>query len=129
MEKLYTVSKTIPGDDCDSEHELLIARFRLKLKKVGKITRSINYDLSLIPYTVEVTNRFQRLYLVDRVPEEPWTEVPNIVQDMVIKTIPKKKTYKNAKGLSGEALQIIVKRKEAKGKVEREGYTQLNSYF
>ena len=72
MEKLYTVSKTRPGADCDSDHELLIAKFRLKLKKVGKTTRPFRYDLIQIPYdyTVEVRNRFKGLDLIDRVPDE-----------------------------------------------------------
>ena len=81
MEKLYTVSKTRRGADCDSDHELLIAKCRLKLKKVGKTTRPFRYDLNQIPYnfTVEVTNRFKGLDLIDRVPEELWTEVCDIV--------------------------------------------------
>ena len=80
--------------------------FRLKLKKVGKTTRPFRYDLNQIPYnyTVEVTNRFKGLELIDRVPEELWTEVYNIVQEAVIKTIPKKKKCKKAKWLSKEAL-------------------------
>ena len=90
MEKLYIVSKTRLGADCGSDHELLIAKFRLKLKKVGKTTRSFRYELNQIPYyyTVEVTNRFKGLYLIDRVPEELWTEVRDIAQEAVIKTIP-----------------------------------------
>ena len=82
-----------------SDHELLIAKFRLKLKKVGKTTRPFRYDLNQIPYdyTVEVTNRFKGLNLIDRVPEEIWMEVPDIVQEAGIKTIPKKKKYKKAK--------------------------------
>ena len=75
MEKLYTVKKTRPGADCGSDHELLIAKFRLKLKKVGKITKPFRYDLNHIPYTVEVTNRLKGLDLVDRVPEELWMKV------------------------------------------------------
>ena len=77
MEKLYTVSKNRPGADCGSDHELLIAKFRLKLEKVGNTTRPLRYDLNQIPYdyTVEVTNRFKGLNLIDRVPEELWTEV------------------------------------------------------
>ena len=77
MEKLYTVSKTRPGADCGLDHELLIAKFRLKLKKVGKITRPFRYDLNQIPYsyTVEVTNRVKGLDLIDRVTEELRTEV------------------------------------------------------
>ena len=86
--------------DCGSDHELLIAKFRLKLKKVGKTTRPFRYNLNQIPYdyTVEVTNRFNRLDLIDRVPEELWTEVRNIVQETRIKTIPKKKKCKKANG-------------------------------
>ena len=81
MEKIYTVSKKRPGADCGSDHELLSVKFRLKLKKVGKITRPFRYDLSQIPYdyTVEVTNGFKGLGLIERVPEELWTEVCDIV--------------------------------------------------
>ena len=76
VEKLYTVRKTRPGADDGSDHELLIAKFRLKLKKVGKTTRPFRYDLNQIPYnyTVEVRNRFKGLDLIDRVPEELWTK-------------------------------------------------------
>ena len=93
MEKIYTVSKTRSEVDCGSDNELLIAKFRLKLKKVGKTTRPFRYDLSQIPYgyTVEVTNRFKGLGLIDRVPKELWMEVHDTVQEAVIKTIPKKK--------------------------------------
>ena len=89
-----------------SDHELFIANFRLTLKKVGKTTLPFRYDLNQIPYnyTVVVTNRFKGLDLVDRVPEELWTEVHDIVQEAVIKTIPKKKKCKKAKRLSEEAL-------------------------
>ena len=106
MEKLYTVSKIRPGADCGSDHELLIDKSRLKLKKVGKTTRPFRYDLSQIPYdyTVEVRNRFKGLDLIDRVPEDLWTEVHDIVQEAVIKTIPTKKKFKKAKWLSEEAL-------------------------
>ena len=81
------------GADCGSDHELLIARFRLKLKRVGKTTRSFRYDLNQIPYdfTVDVTNRFKGLDPIDKVPEELWKEVCDIVQEAVIKTMPKKK--------------------------------------
>ena len=122
IEKLYTVSKNKSGADCGSDHELLIPKFRLKLKKVGKITRPFRYDLNQIPYdyTVEVTNRFKGLDLIDRVPEELWMEVHDIVQEAGIKTILKKKKCKKAKWLSEEALQIAVKRREAKGKGEKE---------
>ena len=93
MEKLYTVTDARPGADCGSDHELLVAKFRLKLKKAGKTTRSFRYDLNQISYdyTLEVTNRFKGLDLIDRVPDELWMEVHNIVQEEVIKTIPQKK--------------------------------------
>ena len=99
MEKLYTVSKTRPGAVCGSDHELLIAKFRLKLKKVGKNTGLFRYDLNRIPYNyiVEVTNRFKGLDLIDTVPEELWTKVCDTVQEAVIKSFPKKKKYKKAK--------------------------------
>ena len=92
-------AKTRPGADCGSDQELLIAKFRLKLKKVGKTTRPFRYDLNQIPYdyTVEVRNRFKGLDLIDRVPDELWTEVLDIVQETGIKTIPKKKKCKKAK--------------------------------
>jgi len=81
MEKLYTVTKTTRGAACGSDHELLIAKFRLKLKKVGKTTGAFRCDLNQVPYdyTVGVTNRFKELDLTDRVPEEPWTEVCDII--------------------------------------------------
>ena len=103
MEKLYIVRKKArPGANCGSDHECLIAKFRLQLKKVGKTTRPFRYDLSQIPdnYTMEVTNRFKGLDLTDRVPEELWTEVRDFVQEAGIKTIPKKNKCKNAKWLS-----------------------------
>ena len=92
------------------------------MKKVGKTTRPFRYDLHQIPYdyTVEVTNRFKGLDLIDRVPEELWTEVCDIVQEVVIKTIPKKKKCKKAKRLSEEALQIAEKRGKLKAKEKRE---------
>ena len=101
VEKLYTVSKTRPGAECGSDHQLLIAKFRLKLNKVVKTTRPFRYGLSQIPYdyTLEVTYRFKGLDLVDRVPEELWMEVHDTVQEAVIKTIPKKKKWKKAKRL------------------------------
>ena len=94
--------------DCWSVHELLIAKFRLKLKKVGRNNRPFRYNLNQIPYdyTVEVTNRCKGLDLIDRVPKELCAEVCNIVQEAVTKTIPKKKKCKKAKWLSEEALQI-----------------------
>ena len=92
-------AKTRPGADCGSDHELLIAKFRLKLKKVGKTTRPFRYDRNQIPYDyiVEVRNRFKGLDLIDRVPDELWTEVRDIVQEPGIKIIPKKKKCKKAK--------------------------------
>ena len=122
MKKLYTVSKKRPGADCGSDHELLIAKFRLKLKKVGKTTRPFRYDLNQIPYdyTVEVKNRFKDLDLIDRVPDELWNEVRDTVQETGIKTIPMEKKCKKAKRLSGEALQIAVKRREVKSEGEKE---------
>ena len=106
MEKLYIVSKTRPGADCGSDHDLLITKFRLKWKKVGKTTRPFRYDLNQIhyDYTVEVTNIFKGLDLIDKLPEELWTQVRDIVQEAAIKTIPKKKECKKAKWLSEEAL-------------------------
>ena len=88
---------------------------------MGRTTRPFRYDLNQIPYnyTVEVTNRFKGLDLIDSVLEELWTEVHNIAQEVMIKSIPKKKKWKKAKWLSGEALQIAEKRREAKSKGER----------
>ena len=91
------------------------------MNKVRKTTRPFRYDLNQIPNnnTVEVTNRFKGLALIDRVPDELWTEVHDIVQETGIKTIPKKKKHKKAKWLSEEALKIAVKRREAKSKGKR----------
>ena len=98
---------------------------------MGETTRSFRYDLNQIPYdyTVEGTNVLKGLDLIDRVPDELWTEVHDIVQETGIKTIPKKKKCKKAKWLSEEALQIAVKRREVKSKGEKERYTHLNSEF
>ena len=125
-------AKTRPGADCGSGHELLIAKLRLKLKKVGKTIRPFRYDLNQIPYdyTVEVRNRFKGLALIDRVPDELWTEVHDIVKDTGIKTIQWKKCKKKKKKwLSEEALQIAVKRREAKSRGEKERYKHLNAEF
>ena len=104
------------------DHELLIAKFRLKLKKVGKTTRPFRYDLNQIPYdyTVEVRNRFKGLDLIDRVTDELWMGVHDIVQETGIKFIPKKNKCKKAKWLSKEVLPIAVKRREVKSKGEKE---------
>ena len=102
MEKLYIVRKTRLGADSGSDHKLLIAKFRLKLKKVGKTTRPFRYDLNQIPYdyTVEVKNRFKGLDLTDRMTDEIWMEVCDIIQETGIKTNSKKKKCKKAKSLS-----------------------------
>ena len=120
-EALYSQQKQDRAD-CGSDHELLVVKFRLKLKKVGKTTRPFRHDPNQIPYDYigEVTNRFKGLDLIDRVPEELWTEVCDIVQEAVIKTIHEKKKCKKAKWLSEEALQIAEKR-AAEGKGEKEG--------
>ena len=117
------------------DQELTVAQimnsFRLTLKKVGKITRPFRYDLNQIPYdyTVEVRNRFKGLGLIDRVPDELWMEVCDIVQETGIKTIPKKKKCKKAKWLSEEDLQIAVQRREEKSRGKKERYTHLNAEF
>ena len=119
--KLPVVDSGIEVSICGSDHDLLTAKFRLKLKKVWKTTRPFRYDLNQIPYdyTVEVTNRFKGLDLLDRVPDELWMELHDIVQKTGIKTIPKKNKCKKAKWLSEEDLQTAVKR-EAKSKGEKE---------
>ena len=110
--------KTRSGAECGSDHDLHIANFRLQLKKVGKTTKPIRYDLNwiLYDYTVEVTKRFKGWDLIDRVLEELWMEVWDIVQEAVIKTIPKTKKCKKAKWLSEEALQTAWE----KGRSERQ---------
>ena len=117
-------AKIRPGADCGSDHEPRITKFRLKLKKVEKTTRPLRYDLNEIRYnfTVEVRNRFKGLDLIDRVPDELWTEVRDIVQETGIKIITKKKKCKKAKWLSEEALEIAVIRREVKSKGEEERY-------
>ena len=111
MEKLYTVSKNKTGIDCGSDHELLIVKFRIKLKKVGKTTRPFRYDLNQIAYEKQIQGTRS-----DRLPEELWIEVHNIVQEAGTKTILKKKKCKKSKWLPDEALQIAAKRREAKSK-------------
>ena len=122
-EKLYTVNKTRLGADCGSDHELLIAKFRLKLKKTGKTTRPFRYDLNQIPYhyTVGVSNRLKGLDMIDRVPEELWTEVRYFVQATVIKTIPKKRNVKRQNGclrrLTNSCGKKRSERQRRKGKI------------
>ena len=101
------------------------------MKKVGKTTRPFKYDLNKIPYdyTVEVRNRFKELDLIDRVPDELYMEIHDIVLETGIKTIPKKKKCKKAKWLSKEALQVAVKSREAKSKGQKQRYTYLNAEF
>ena len=101
------------------------------MKKVGKTARPFWYDLNQIPYdyTVEVRNRLKGLDLIDRVPDELWNEVRDIVQETGIKPIPMEKKCKKAKWLPGEALEIAVKRREVKSKGEKERYTHLNAEF
>ena len=101
------------------------------MKKVGKTTRPFRYNLNQTPYdyTVEVRNRFKGLDLIDRVPDELRTEVHDIVQETRIKTISMEKKCKKAKWLSGEALQIAMKRREEKSKGEKERYKHLNAEF
>ena len=124
-------TQTRPGADCGSDHELLITKFRLKLKKVGKNTRPIRYDLNQIPYdyTVEVRNRFKGLDLLHKVPDELCMVVRDIVQETGIKTIPMEKKCRIAKWLSVEALQIALKRREIKSIGEKERYKHLNAEF
>ena len=101
------------------------------MKEVGKTTRPFRYDLNQIPYdyTVEVRYRFKGLDLIDRVPDELWMEVHDIVQETGSKTIPMEKKCKKEKWLSGEALQIVMKRREVKSKGEKERYSHLNAEF
>ena len=117
-----------PGADCGSDHELLITKFRPKLKKAGKTARPFRYDLNQIPYdyTVEVRNRFKGLDLIDRVPDELWTEVCDIVQETGIKTIPMEKKCKKAKwgGLTNSG-----EKKRSEKQREKERYKHLNAEF
>ena len=118
MENSIQSPKTRPGADCSSDHELLISKFRLKLKKIGKPTRAFRYDLNQIPYNYTMETQIQGIRS-DRVPEELWTAVHDIAQEAVIKIIPKKKKCKKEKWLSETALKIAEKRREAKGKGKR----------
>ena len=117
-------SKIGPRADCGSHHELLIEKFRLKLKKVWETTGPFRYDLNQIPfdYTVEVKNRFKEFDLVERVPEELWKDIHNIIQESVTKAIPKKKKFKKGEWVSEETLQIAEVKREAKAR-EKGKYT------
>ena len=123
LEEGYLLTAALPDFQCGI--------FRLKLKKVGKTTRPFRYDLNQIPYdyTVKVRNGFKGLDLIDRVPNELWNEVRDIVQETGFKAIPMEKKCKRSKWLSGEALQIAVKRREVKTKGEKERYKHLNAEF
>ena len=124
-------AKTRLGADYGSCHKPLIAKFKFKLKKVGKTTRPFRYDLNQTPsdYRMEMRNRLKGLDLMDRMPDELWMEVCDIVQETGIKTIPKKKKCKKATWLSEKALQIAEKIGEVKDKEEKERYTHLNAEF
>ena len=123
-------TKTRPGADCGSDHELLIAKFRLKLKKVGKTTRPFRYDLNQIPYdyTVEVRNRFKGLDLIECLMNYGLRFV-TLYRRQGSRPSPWKRNAKKAKWLSGVALQIAVKRREGKSKGEKEKYKHLNAEF
>ena len=128
IKKLYTVSKNITGADCGSDHELLIAKYRLKLKKVGKTTRPFRYDLNQIPYdyTVKVTKRFKGLDLIECLKNYGQRFV-TLYRRQGSRPSPRKKKCKRAKWLPEKALQIAEKRREGKGKGEKERYTHLNA--
>ena len=115
MESSIQSAKTRLGVDCGSDHELLNAKFKLKLKSVEKTTKQFRYDLNQIPYDyiVEVTSRFKGLDLRDRVPEELWKEVHDTVHEAVIKNISKEKKCKKTRRLSEAVLQIVEKRSES----------------
>ena len=127
MQKLYTVSKNKTGSWLCFRSWIPYCQIQTSTEEVGKTTRPFRYDLNQIPYdyTVAVRNRFKGLDLIVRVSDELWMEVCDIVQETGIKTMPKKKKCKKAKWLSEEALQIAVKRSEAKSKGEKERYTPI----
>ena len=130
MRNYIQSAKTRPGADCGSDHELLIAKFRLKLKKVGKTTRPFRYNLNQIPYdyTMEVTNRFKRLDLTECL-KNYGQRFMTLYRRQGSRLPPLKRNAKKAKWLSGEALQIAMKRREAKSKGEKERYKHLNAEF
>ena len=118
-------AKTRPGADCDSDHEILIAKFRLKSMKVGKTTRPFRYDLNQIPYNyiVEVRNRFKGLDLIDRVPEGLWTKVHNIAQEVVIKTYPSKRNAKRQNGCQRRPYKQVRKKRSKRQRRKRKIYS------
>ena len=122
------LAKTTPRADNGSDHELLIAKFRLKLKKVAKAARPFMYNLDPLPLYSGSDKQIQGIRS-DRVPEELWMEVFNIVQEAVINTSPRKRNAKKAKQLSEEALQIAEKRRNGKDKEAKERYTHLSAEF
>ena len=130
MAKLYTINTNKALSWLWLRSQTPYCKIQASLEESRGTTRPFRYGLNHISYdyTVEVTNRFKGLYLVDRVPEERWTEVHNIIHEAVTKTIPKKKKFKNAKWLLEEALHIAKKRREVKGKGEKQRYTQLKIY-
>ena len=130
MEKLYTVSKNKTGADCGSDQQLLIAKFRLKLKKVGKTTRSFKYDWNQIPYnyTVEVTHRFKGLDMIECLKNYGWRFL-TLYKRQWSKPSPRKKKCSKSTWLSEEALQIAEKRRKVKSRGEKERYTHLNAEF
>ena len=123
MEKLYKSAKTRPGADCGSDHQLLIAKFRLKLKKAGKTTRPLRYYLNQIPseYIVEETKRFKGLGLVNRVPEELWTEVQNIVQEAANKAIQRKRNAREQSGCLRRPYKQLSKEEKQKAREVEKG--------
>ena len=131
MGKLYTVSKNKTRSWLWLRSWTPYWQIETAIEKVWKTARPFRYGLNQIPYdyTVEVRNRFKGLDLIDRVPDELWNEVRDIVQETGIKTIPMEKKCKKPKWLSGEALQMAVKRREVKSKGEKERYKHLNSEF
>ncbi|CAM4842093.1 unnamed protein product [Rotaria magnacalcarata] len=125
------LAKTRPGADCGSDHELLIVKFQIKLKTTSKTARLARYNLSNIPhkYAVKVKNRFDGLDLIDREPEELWSEVRDIIKDEANKNIPNNKTPKKAKWLTADTLKIAEERRNAKGSEDKERFSRLNAEF